>query len=166
MWILSHQGQGLRLRSRGGNEWDRVSLGQAGQEQEGQKARFLSKPLKKCQRSNGRQVQVSRPKGKWRAVRGRGPRWPWNGVGSGWPRSQGPGGPAQDSRDPAVSMKAQGQDRHLVHGYRAFLMFLETKVHKAAQGPGRGALAGRSTSPSLLCPVAVLQTKFPSISCT
>lgn len=66
---------------------------------------------------------------------------------------------------PAVSTKAQGQDRHLGHGHGAFLTFLPTKPHKAAQGPGRGAL-GMNVSQTLLCPSAELQTEFPSISCT
>lgn len=53
----------MRLRSRGGNEWDRVSPGQAGQEQRGAEGKVPAKALIKCQWSNGRQVQVSRPKG-------------------------------------------------------------------------------------------------------
>lgn len=61
---------------------------------------------------------------------------------------------------PAVSTKAQGQDRHLGRGHRAFLTFLPTKPHKAAQGPGRGAL-GMNVSQTLLCPSAELQMDFP-----
>lgn len=57
-----------------------------------------AKALKECQRSAWRkQVQVSCPKGKKRAVSGRGPRWPWNGVGAGW-TSEWPGVSTQDVR--------------------------------------------------------------------
>lgn len=118
-----------------------------------------AKALQKCQRSNGRkQVQVSRPKGKWRAVRGRGLRWPWNGVGSDGARSQ------WQAEVPAVSTKAQGQDRYLVRGHGAFLMFLPTEPHKAAQAPGRGA-PGHECVPDSALPI-VPAPKFLSISCT
>lgn len=58
-----------------------------------------AKALKECQRSAWRkQVQVSCPKGKKRAVSGSRPRWPWNGVGAGWARSEWPGVSTQDVR--------------------------------------------------------------------
>lgn len=39
---------------------------------------------------------------------------------------------------PAVSTKAQSQDRHLVHGHGAFPVVLPTEPSQA-QAPGRGA---------------------------
>lgn len=83
-----------------------------------------ARAFKECQRLNRRkQVQRSCPKGQWRAVRGRGPRWPWDGMGSAWARSDGLECLHPTVEGPAVSAKAQGQDRHLVCGHRAFLVF-------------------------------------------
>ena len=44
-------------------------------------------------------IQESVPKGRRKVVSGKGPRWPWNGVGAGWAGSKCPGVFAQDFRD-------------------------------------------------------------------
>lgn len=81
-----------------GQGWRRVST-QRWVGEGGSRRYVPAKTLRECQGLNWRKsVQVSGPKGRRRAVRWRGPRWPWNGVGAGWAGSKCPAVSAQDFR--------------------------------------------------------------------
>lgn len=84
-------------------------------------------------------------------------------MGAGWARNEWPGAPAQDVRDAScegvVRMAAQDQDSRLVCDRSTLVMFLETRRHKEAQTPGRGALGTNALGSAL--PSASPQDKRP-----
>lgn len=143
---------------------DGAECPQAGQEQEEQKA-GSSQDLEKVPKVNLKKASSgARPKGQEEGCGWERTRWPWNAAGAGGARNEWPGAPAQDvgdaSREGVVRMGAQDQDSHLVRDQSTLVAFLETKRHKEAQAPGRGAL-GTNARSALLCPQHCARTNFP-----
>lgn len=154
-------GQGPRLRPRAG---DGAECPQVGQEQEEQKT-GSSQDLERVPKVNLKKASSgARSKGQEEGCGWERTRWPWNAVGAGRARNGGLeclhrtwGGASWEG---VVRRGAQDQDSHLVRDQSTLVVFLETKRHKEAQAPGRGAL-GTNARWARLCPQHCARTNSP-----